>query len=97
MMKRDKVPIKNVDVETLFDPDELRRCYKEITSKEVVPDFEIFEYLFKECTEVGKRIKVQGSAKGHRYSGLMIQFVCMLQARCLVACTIFSKSIQPTP
>ena len=84
MMKRDKVPVKNVDIEKLFDPKELKRCYDNVTSKEVVPDYEIFEYLFKECTEVGKRIKAQGTAKGHRYSGLMIQFACMLRARCSV-------------
>ena len=74
MLNRDKVPVNN----TLFDPVGLKECFKNITSKEVVPDFEIFDYLFKECMEVGKRIKVQGTAKGHSYSGLMIQFACIL-------------------
>ena len=30
---------------------------------------------------VRERIKAQGSAKGHRYSGLMIQFACMLRSK----------------
>ena len=45
MLKRDKVPAKNLNAETLFDPEDLKKCYNEITSKEVVPDYEIFDYL----------------------------------------------------
>ena len=48
----------------------------EITEKEIM------SYLFKECIEVGKRIKAKGSARGHRYNGLIIQFACMIRARC---------------
>ena len=97
MLNRDKVPVNNTDVETLFDPVELKECFKNINSKEVVPDFEIFDYLFKECMEVGKRIKAQGTAKGHRYSGLMIQFACMLRARCSVDMYEFFRKVFNLP
>ena len=85
MIENDKVPVLNVDGETLFDPDELKRYYNEMTSKEEIDDREIMDYLFKECTEVGKRIKKQGpkvGARGHHYSGLMIQFAVMLRSKC---------------
>ena len=49
---------------------------------EETAETDIIKYLFIECVEVGKRIKTKGSALGHRYSGLVIQFACMLQARC---------------
>lgn len=42
------------------------------------------EYLFRECLEVGNKIKKQGSSRGHRYNGLLIQFVYMLRAQCSV-------------
>ena len=47
-----------------------------------IAEKEIMSYLFTECVEVGKRIKAKGSARGHCYSGLVIQFACMIRARC---------------
>ena len=56
--------------------------YDNLLSKNEVTEREIFDYLFDECMTVGKRIKAQGANKGHTYSALMIQFACMLRARC---------------
>ena len=55
------------------------------------------EYLFLECLEVGKRIKEQGSSRGHRYSGLLIQFACMLRARCSVNMYEFFRKVFNLP
>merc|ERR1719491_2494826 len=82
MLQADAVEAENIDDEALFDPDEIKKCYKKMTEQEEVHEKEVMEYLFQECTAVGKRIKEQGSARGHRYSGLLIQFACMLRARC---------------
>ena len=72
MLEVNQVDPKNVDSKTLFDTKELKRCYNNLMKKDEVGDKEIMGYLFKECVEVGKRIKAQGTAKGHIYSGLLI-------------------------
>lgn len=79
MLENDKVEVVNLNADVLFDPDELKDLYTKLLDKKVITKTEIFNYLFQECVHVGKRIKAQGSAKGHVYSGLMIQFACMLR------------------
>lgn len=84
MMKKNTMEITNINEELFFDPKEIKRLYEELKSKEEVTQREIFDYLFEECLAVGKRIKRDGDARGHRYSALMIQFGCMLRKRCSV-------------
>ena len=96
MYEDDKIDVE-LDGETLFDPKELKRCYKEFTSRETITEDDIFHYLFTECMEVGKRIKKRGSARGHRYSGLMIQFACMLRAKCSVDMYEFFRKVFNLP
>ena len=79
MLENDKVEVSNLNADVVFDPDELKELYTKLLDKKVITKKEIFDYLFHECVAVGKRIKAQGSAKGHKYSGLMIQFACMLR------------------
>ena len=82
MFEKDSVEISNIRAEVVFDPDELKTHYDNLLSKNEVTEREIFDYLFDECMTVGKRLKAQGANKGHTYSALMIQFACMLRARC---------------
>ena len=96
MYEDDKIDVE-LDGETLFDPKELKRCYEEFTSRETITEDDIFHYLFTECLEVGKRIKKRGSAKGHCYSGLMIQFACMLRAKCSVDMYEFFRKVFNLP
>ena len=82
MMKKDQVEVSNIQADVVFDPKELNTLYNDLVSKNEVTESEIFDYLFEECMAVGKRIKKHGDNKGHTYSALMIQFACMLRARC---------------
>ena len=82
MLKEDTVEASNIDAEVLFDPEDLKRYYEDLLRNDEVGEKEIMGYLFRECIEVGKRIKLQGTARGHRCSGLLIQFACMFRARC---------------
>ena len=84
MMKNDQVHVSNMNAEVMFDGDEIKRLYQQLLDKGKVTQNEVFEYLFQECMAVHARIKAEGKNNGHRYSGLMIQFACMLRARCLV-------------
>ena len=52
MYQDDKVDIE-LDGETLFDPMDLKKWYKEFMNKETITQQDIFHYLFTECVEVG--------------------------------------------
>jgi hypothetical protein len=97
MLKRDQVEASNINEDELFDTVELKKLYDNLLSKEEVEDKEIFEYIFKECMAVGERIKKQGHNRGHRYSGLVIQFACMLRAKCNVDMYDFFRKVFNLP
>ena len=96
MYQDDKVDIE-LDGETLFDPEDLKKCYQDFVNKEIITQQDIFHYLFTECVEVGKRLKSRGTAKGHRYSGLLIQFACILRAKCSVDMYEFFRKVFNLP
>ena len=82
-----------VNWEKLMDPKEVRKLYTDLCSQEEVTEQEIMEYLFRECMAVYARIKTQGNAKGHRYSGLVIRFACMLRAKMSAASYDFFRKV----
>ena len=71
----------NLDWDSLFNPKELKKLYKEMCSKEEVTDKEVMDYLFRECMAVHARMKENGNVFGHRYSALTIRFACMLRGK----------------
>ena len=77
--------LQKVDVacnwDYLFNPKELKELYEKLCAKEEVTEKEVMDYIFRECMAVHARMKVQGNAKGHRYSALLIRFACMLRAK----------------
>ena len=42
----------NLDWDSLFNPKELKKLYKEMCSKEEVTDKEVMDYLFRECMAI---------------------------------------------
>ena len=83
--KANQEEVTNMDATVMFDPKELERLREELLRKETITQKEIFDYLFEESVAVGKRIKAQGSNKGHKWSSLLISFACMLRAKCSVS------------
>ena len=74
-----EVVLNNVNPELLFDQKTLEAGYQKLQGQLEVDEKEIFDVLFRECFEVHKRIKLQGNAKGHKYSPLLIRFAIMLR------------------
>ena len=81
-LKKDGIYISNINAAVLFEEKELQRCYDQLMEKGEIEDEEMFSFLFQECMVISKRVKRHGSAKGHIYSPLLIQFSVMLRDKC---------------
>ena len=97
VLKNDVVEASNIDAKSLFNPNDLKNHYEEMISNSQIKDKEVTRYLFIECTEVGKRINAKGSSQGHRYSGLLIQFACILCAKYSVDMYEFFRKVFNLP
>ena len=81
LLKRLETIKADINWDAMFDPTELKRLHDQLCATEEVEEREIFDYLFRECMAVHARIKKQGTAKGHRYSSIMIRFAIMLRQK----------------
>ncbi len=79
-LSKKSVEISNENAGYLFNKKMLEKGYKKMKSQLQVNETEVFEILFQECITVNSKVQVQGNAKGHLYSPLLIRFAIMLRS-----------------
>jgi len=81
LLHEQDIVASNLDHDLLFDEKILSEAYEMLKNRGEVKDIEMMDILFQECKVVKRRMEVQGNAKGHTYTPLMIRFAIMLRRK----------------